>query len=469
MHQLNQRLDRLPLLPAHRWVIGIFVFAYFFELADLSTFAYAAPQIIKIWGITMHSVALITSASFCGMFFGSLAGGGLADRFGRKPLFVASVLFYTLSSLLNAFAWNIASLAIFRLMTGVGLSAMTVVATAYTMEYFPAVSRGKILSMIVAISLVGIPATAWVARAVVPMGEHGWRFIFVWGALGILVIPASIRKLSESPRWLFLHGEKARANAIVEQLEAVALQRHGVLAPLKPDSAPPHETARMSYRQLLNPQYRSRFIVVTLMSICASLGFYGFIAWVPTLLVQHGFSVVKSLSYSSMMAICNPLGALLAMTVIERIERKYFIVIAAVCIAVVVTLYGWTSNPVFIVIFGALAVMSLQGNTVGVWTYQSECFPTEIRSGATGFVYGVGRMANIVGPFIVSGLYGAFGYYSVFFYIAVCYLAGGAIAAIFGPKTTGRALEDIGEAHAASGEQSLPNGNVGSVNTRGLS
>lgn len=468
MDQLNQRLDRLPLLPAHRWVIGIFVFAYFFELADLSTFAYAAPQIIKIWGITMHSVALITSASFCGMFFGSLAGGGLADRFGRKPLFVASVLFYTLSSLLNAFAWNIASLAAFRLMTGVGLSAMTVVASAYTMEYFPAVSRGKILSMIVAISLIGIPATAWVARAVVLIGEHGWRFIFVWGALGILVVPASISKLSESPRWLFLHDEKERANGIVEQLEAVALQRYGTLPPLK-TGALPRETPKVSYRQLLNSQYRSRFIVVTLMSICSALGFYGFIAWVPTLLVQHGFSVVKSLSYSSMMAICNPLGALLAMTVIERIERKYFIVMAAVCISVVVTLYGWTSNPVFIVIFGALAVMCLQGSTVGVWTYQSECFPTEVRSGATGFVYGVGRMANIVGPFIVSGLYGAFGYYSVFFYIAVCYLAGGAIAAIFGPKTTGRALEDIGEAHAASVDESLRNGDVGSVNTRSLS
>lgn len=468
MHQLNQRLDRLPLLPAHRWVIGIFVFAYFFELADLSTFAYAAPQIIKLWGITLHSVALITSASFCGMFFGSLAGGGLADRFGRKPLFVASVLFYTLSSLLNAFAWNIASLAAFRLMTGVGLSAMTVVASAYTMEYFPAVSRGKILSMIVAISLVGIPATAWVARAVVPVGEHGWRFIFVWGALGILVVPASIRKLSESPRWLFLHGEQERANGIVEQLEAVALQRHGSLAPLKSGSVPV-ETAKVSYRQLLNSQYRSRFIVVTLMSICSALGFYGFIAWVPTLLVQHGFSVVKSLSYSSMMALCNPLGALLAMTVIERIERKYFIVMASICIAVVVTFYGWTANPVFIVIFGALAVMCLQCSTVGVWTYQSEVFPTEVRSGATGFVYGVGRMANIVGPFIVSGLYGAFGYYSVFFYIAVCYLAGGAIAAIFGPKTTGRALEDIGDSYATSGDEALRSGDVGSVNTRGLS
>ena len=102
----------------------------------------------------------------------------------------------------------------------------------------------------------------------------------------------------------------------------------------------------------------------------------------------------------------------------RAIERKYFIAVSAVCIAIFVTLYGLTSNPAFIVVFGAASVMWLQASTVGIWTYQSECFPTEVRSGATGFVYGVGRMANIVGPFIVSGLYGTFGYYSVFAYLA---------------------------------------------------
>ena len=58
MDLLDQRLDRLPTLPSHRWVIGIFMFAYFFELSDLSTFAYAAPQVLKDWvSISMRSLS----------------------------------------------------------------------------------------------------------------------------------------------------------------------------------------------------------------------------------------------------------------------------------------------------------------------------------------------------------------------------------------------------------------------------
>ena len=66
-----------------------------------------------------------------------MIGGGLADRFGRKPIFIISLILYTMFSFLNAFAWDIGWLALFRLITGVGLSAMTVVASTYTMNSFP--------------------------------------------------------------------------------------------------------------------------------------------------------------------------------------------------------------------------------------------------------------------------------------------------------------------------------------------
>jgi putative MFS transporter len=421
---INQRLDRLPIVGPHKWVIGIFIFAYFFELSDLSTFAYAAPQIIKEWGVHLHAIALITSASFGGMFFGAVAGGLLADRFGRKPIFVWSVFVYTVASLLNAFAWNIPSLAAFRLITGVGLSAMTVVASTYTIEFFPALKRGKMLSVIIAFSLIGIPVTAWVARGLVMLGSEGWRYIFIWGALGILVVPVSLMRLKESPRWLARHGQTDRAEDIVMRLERAAIEAHGSLPPFLDESLcqiPP----KVSYRQVLTSKYRGRLFVVMLTSLFSALGFYGFIAWVPSLLVEHGFSVVKSLSYSSLMAICNPLGALAAMALIEKVERKYMIGGTAIFIGIVVSLYGSTSSPVLIVVFGALAVIGLQASTVSLWTFTAESFPTEIRSGATGVIYGTGRMGNIVGPFIVSGLYGAMGYYSVFMYIVGCYLLGG--------------------------------------------
>ncbi|MFM0077039.1 MFS transporter [Paraburkholderia sediminicola] len=464
MNDINQRLDRLPIVGSHKWVIGIFMFAYFFELSDLSTFAYAAPQLIKNWGIHLHAIALITSASFGGMFVGALVGGVLGDRFGRKTVFVLSVLVYTVASFLNGFAWDIWSLAAFRLITGLGLSAMTVVASTYTIEFFPAQTRGRILSLIIAFSLVGIPITAWVARGLVTTGPEGWRYIFIWGALGILVVPAAIVKLNESPRWLERRGETERAQRIVARLETAAIARHGELPPFRADQqlyVPP----KVSHAQIFGSEYRPRLIVFMLTSIFSTLGFYGFIAWVPSLLVEHGFSVVKSLSYSSLMAICNPLGALIAMTMIEKVERKYMIAGAALFIAVLVSMYGWTTNPVLIVAFGAAVMIGLQAITVAFWTFESESFPTDIRSGATGLIYGVGRMANIIGPFIVSGLYGAFGYYSVFMYIVTCFLIGGAIVAVFGPKSTGLSLESIGEAQTGAASKAMLD--MKAVKTRG--
>lgn len=163
MNNLSQRMDQLPITHLHRIAITALAFAYFFELADLNTFAYAAPGIIGAWHIPVHAVALITATSFGGMFIGGTFGGIIAHRIGRKPAFILSILIYTIFSLLNAASWNVISLAVFRFLTGIGLSGMTVVANVYISEFFPARVRGKYLSMIFTLGLIGIPATAWIA------------------------------------------------------------------------------------------------------------------------------------------------------------------------------------------------------------------------------------------------------------------------------------------------------------------
>jgi putative MFS transporter len=136
LSNLSARLDRLPITAAHRWAIAALAFAYFFELADLNTFSFAAPGVMKAWGIPVSAVALITSASFGGMFLGAVIGGRVADVIGRKPGFIAAIAAYALFSLLNAVSWDVASLASFRFLTGVGLSAMTVIANTYVSEFF---------------------------------------------------------------------------------------------------------------------------------------------------------------------------------------------------------------------------------------------------------------------------------------------------------------------------------------------
>jgi putative MFS transporter len=412
----------------------------FFELADLNTFSFAAPGVMKAWGIPVSAVALITSASFGGMFLGAVSGGRVADAIGRKRGFIVAIAVYALFSLLNGVSWDVASLASFRFLTGVGLSAMTVIANTYVSEFFPARVRGKYMGWIITIGLIGIPATAWVARFAVPVAPWGWRLVFVWGGLGIFALLMAAR-MKESPRWYAAHSQSARAKAVVDELDAEA-SKFGALAPVTSEARTARET-RNSFSLLFEPRNRGRTIMLLLAWIFQTLGFYGFIAWVPTLLVKHGFSIVESLSYTSLIAICNPLGALIASDLVERFERKWFITIDAVLIAIFGMGFGLSAQPAFIVLCGALVVTSIQAMAVGLYTYTPELFPTAARSSGMGLSYGVGRLANVVGPFIVSTIFAAAGYLPVFIYIAACWLLVALVVGAFGPATTGKPLENL--------------------------
>src|ERR1700735_1773471 len=281
MASVSARLDRLPMTSAHRTAFIALAFAYFFELGDLNTFAYAAPAVIKQWGISVDTVALITSASFGGMFTGAVFGGVIADRIGRKRGLIYSMLLYAGFSLINALAWNVLSLSAARFITGIGLSSMTVIANTYISEFFPALRRGRYMGLVMPIGLLGIPATAWVSRFVVPMAPWGWRLIFVWGGLGILSLVYASR-IPESPRWLRSHNRIAEANPESDALERIAVAEGAVLPELESVIEPPQQ-GRAGYSGLMRERYFYRTISLGVASILGTVGFYGFFSWVPTL------------------------------------------------------------------------------------------------------------------------------------------------------------------------------------------
>ena len=163
-------------------------FAYFFEFADINSFATTAPKLIKLWGLTVNQIAYVTSLSFVGMFIGSLVASWIADRWGRKTALLSTTLFFSVFSLLSAFTWDVVSLGVCRVLTSAGLSAMTVVAVIYLSEMFPAAVRGKYQAYAIVIGICGTPATNLLASAIVPLTDWSWRLVYVWGALGILFL-----------------------------------------------------------------------------------------------------------------------------------------------------------------------------------------------------------------------------------------------------------------------------------------
>lgn len=446
------RLDRLPISSVHRIVLVALAFAYFFELGDISTFSFAAPQLIKYAHMTIATVSFITSATFFGMFLGAVSGGWFADKVGRKRGLLYSIGCYTLFSLLNALAWDPVTLGITRFLTGIGLSAMTIIANTYISEFFPANARGKYQGWTMVFGLIGIPATAWVARFLVPLTVWSWRLIFVWGALGALAL-LFVARMYESPRWYETHGQDEKANETMQQIEQAVSAEKG---PLPPASAPiPQPTIQtVPFGELFQGKYLGRTVILLIAWIFQTLGFYGFQTWVPILLAQHGFSVASSLTFTSIIQIGAPIGALFAALIAERIDRKWSITLVAILIAICGLLYGLTFQPAMIIIFGFLVALFLQAFAPLLYAYSPELYPTEARASGAGLTYGVGRLANVLGPIIVGALFVSSGYLSVFIYVAGCWLLVALAIGFFGPYTNRRSLEKLSESQFVVSEAS---------------
>lgn len=438
---LAARLDRLPVTGFHRRVLLGLAGGFFFELADLNTFAYAAPALKEYVGLSVDDIAVVTSLSFLGMFLGAAGGGRIADRIGRRRALIGSIIWYSVFSLLNAAAWNVPTLGGARLLTGVGLGAMTVIAITYLSELMPRDRRGRMQAGTLAIGLIGIPAMAFIARAVIPIGPEGWRIVFVFGALGVLALAVIIR-LPESPRWLLEHRGADQAEAVLEGIEAAVERQSGPLP--EPVAAPAAEDTR-TYRprELFGGRLLSRTLLLLVAWIFQTLGFYGFVSWVPTLLAEHGFNLKDSLTFSALTTIGAVPGALLAWPISDRFGRKGSTAVVAVLIAICGVLYGVSFNQAAIVVFGFAVSFFIQTFAALLYAYTPELYPTSLRNTGSGFAYGTGRLANIVGPLIVAAIFSGAGYVWVFVYISACWLVVAVAIGIFGPKTSDVALEEL--------------------------
>ncbi|SFN74949.1 MFS transporter, putative metabolite:H+ symporter [Pseudonocardia ammonioxydans] len=437
------RLDRIPVItPSHRRWVGLLGFLFVFDLVDLNSFAYAAPALRSEWGLSIGGVGAITSAGFVGMFVGAIVGGRLSDRFGRRPVLIGAVFLYSLFSLLSAFAPGPWTLGVLRVLTGLGLQAMTGVLLVWVSEMFPRAHRGRYQALLLAIGLAGVPVAAWVARAVVPLGPGAWRWIFVVGALGVIGGVVALRVLPESIRWRAARGHPLddREEALIARLEQEARERTGAELPEPVSEAP---VGRGSVGELLRGATLRRTVVASAACVFLILSFYGFSSWVPTLLVERGYTTAESLTFTSVLAIAAVPGALLAMPVIDRFERRSVILVLQVLVAVLLLLFGLIDHPVAIIVCGFGAAMFMQTGVATLYTYIAEVFPLHLRGLGSGIANGSGRLAGVLGGLLVAALYSGLGMAAVYIYLAVAALLLGLVMALFGERTTNRRLEDI--------------------------
>lgn len=389
------------------------------------------------------------ASGFLGMFVGANVLSVLADRLGRRRVFLLNLITYSVFSLLAAFSPNIEVFLVLRFLTGIGLGAELVLVDTYLAEFLPARVRGRYIAWAYTVGFVGVPVAALLGGRLVAAQEiagiAGWRWLLVAGALGALFVVVMRRVLSESPRRLESRGRFAESERTV-RLIAGKVGAPTDLAHLTARPDPPAHEGRTSTGDVLRTaftDYRRRTVMLFVFHVLQTVAYYGFASLAPLVLVAKGFAVTQSLTYAALSFAGYPIGSLLSVPLVERFERKYLIIAAALSIATFGLVFAAATTPVSIVLAGFLLTVASNVFSNAYHVYQAGIFPTAIRATASGVAYSLSRATSVVLPFVAVPLLASAGPVWVFGGSAVLIVALCLDVGLLGPLTTGRALEEV--------------------------
>jgi putative MFS transporter len=441
------RLEALPQTRGFWRRVALISLGGFFEFYDLFLAAYIVPGLTAEHVLVKSSYFLgpagFVGAFFAGLWLGTALFGFVADRLGRRAIFTFSLIWYALAAIGMVLQTDAAGLALFRFLGGIGIGVELVTIDTYLAELAPRDVRGRTFAFSNVIQFCGVPLAAflaWLLVPLAPLGVSGWRWVILIGAAGAVVVWFARRAVPESPRWLLAHGRPVEADAIVAAWEQEAREQGCAFRAVP---MPPSEERRGSLKELLQPSYRGRAIMLIVFNLFQACGYYGFASWVPTLLISQGVAVTTSLGYTFLIALAAPFGPLLGLFFTERVERKWIIVAASLAIAGVGLVFAAQRAMAGILVCGVALTLANNILSFAYHGYQPELFPTRMRAAAVGFVYSFSRLATVGSSFIIAALLARFGAPGVFIFIAGCMGVVALVIGAFGPPTRGRALEEI--------------------------
>ena len=415
----------------------------FFDLFDIFLAGVLGTVLTQQFALDRLWLPAALSSAFVGMFIGATVLGRFADTFGRRTAFLVNLAIYSAFTLVGAFSVNATMLIASRFLAGIGIGAELTLVDAYLSELLPARLRGRYIAWAYTLGFIGVPAAGLLGRILVPrepFGIDGWRWLFVAGSLGAVIVWFVRRRLPESPRWLESVGRTAEAEAIVTRMEKEAAIDAAVPTSSAQDV---HGSRRSGLLVLFSGEYRSRVIMLGVFHIFQTIGYYGFGTLVPLVLAAKGYSIVTSLTFTTLTFIGYPIGSALSLPIIERLDRKWLIVGSAFCMSVLGIGMGYSTSPVAIVVLGFMytAVSNVFSN--GLHIFQVEIFPTSVRATAAGLCYGLSRLSSAAMPFVLLPVLERWGSGPMFVVVATALWIVIVDVALFAPPTTGRSLEEV--------------------------
>ncbi|WP_455780415.1 MFS transporter [Megasphaera elsdenii] len=436
-----ERLEALPVGRFHYKLLLVTGLGWLFDSMDTGLIAFILPVLAKEWGLAPGQMGLIGSIGLIGMALGAVISGTVADRIGRKKVFTITVLLYSLASAFCALSWNYQSLLVFRFLVGFGLGGELPVAATLVSEYAPSRVRGRFIVLLESFWGLGWIAAACIAYFFIPV--YGWRMAFLIGALPALYVCLIRLHMPESVRYLLTRGRVDEARQIVLSLEK---QLHVPSALFTGETEPVPVVAKASFRELWKKPFMSRTIMLWLVWFGINFSYYGIFMWLPSLVFQQGFTVVKTFEYVLIMTLAQLPGYYCAAWLVDKIGRKYTLSAFLLFSGVASYFFGHASTAATLMMWGSVMSFFNLGAWGVLYTYTPEQYPTAIRALGSGWAAGFGRFGGMAAPMMVGALLArSFGFASVFYMFALVFAAVAVIVLSLGVESKQKDLESLSD------------------------
>ena len=436
---ISQRLDQLPLSKVHWKIVTVCGLGWLFDAMDAGIIAFVLAVLIKQWNLSTDQVGAIASIGLLGMFVGALASGVLADRIGRKYLFQATLLIFSIATGLCGLAAGYGSLLVLRFLVGFGLGGELPVASTLVTEFSPAKHRGRLLVILESFWAFGWAAAAILAFLIIPRFEQGWKIAFFIGFLPAFYVFYLRRNIPESPRYLEITGRHEEAKAVVQWME-----RQAGVESVELTTSSGKAEVKVRFGQLWKGKFIRRTLMLWILWFTMVYSYYGIFTWLPALLVSTGHEVIQSFRYVLIITLAQIPGYFSAAFLVDRIGRKATLVPFLTGCAVAAYLFGGATTGWEIISYGCFISFFNLGAWGVVYTYTPELYPTGMRGTGAGTAAAVGRIGGIVAPLVVGKILAAnLGQQIVFAQFALVVFAGAIAVMVLGEETKGKSLEEI--------------------------
>jgi len=454
MSALLRRLDAASWNRVHTAITAALGIGWLLDAFEVTIVNNVIGTLRDLWHLTSLQASWILSIWFVGIMVGAYLFGYLADRFGRRPLFLLTLLLYGLFTFLTAFAWGYGSFMVLRLLTAVGVGAEYAAINAAISEFIPARHRGKTNATVMNFwslgAILAALVTLYLLNSLPP--DVGWRAAFGFGAVIALCTGLIRRYIPESPRWLLARGKVEDAQAVVGNLEKGRFGNLGGGSAgfiRRTASSEKHSSFWEQSHELI-ARYPGRTALGSLLDFSEAAGYYGLFSFLALFILP---AVAVPSQFVPWFYLIGNFGALVggvvAAVLLDKLGRKItvpsFYALAALGVLLLAAA-TYTRDWRSVLMAFTLANLFATGSWISAYPTFSEIFPTHLRSTGIGVSVAVGRVGAFIVPLGLTLVANAAGMLAALVLLAAFWLIGVIVMVpwyLHGVEGKGMALEAL--------------------------